>query len=1140
VPSPRRSGRPPLLAASLAGAAAAAALLPATAGAVGAPQAREGRGTFDVRDAAAGIAASVPAARERAARATARSLGREAVVQLDAVTGTPRVVGRTDGALTGPSRAAPSKVALDWVRDRPGLFGLDAADLAALGAPQETVTPGGVHILRWVQRYQGIPVAGAELRAHVAADGRLIDVQGAPVTDASVRSTTPALSATTALRRVRGDAGARGATPRVQRSGSGLRRETSFTDDSAASLVIRPGADGNRLAWHVRTRVDSTHVYSYLVDARSGVVLSRDNMVRWDGSGDAWTYTPSPAIASNGGDVQRRQQFGPDWLFVNDGLLGKNAWAYSDVYDDNLPGAADQVPANDGTPTDPIWAYPFQPVADPSCLPDFPCSWRWGTPGSWEDNREQNAVQAFWFVNTFAEHLRADPIGFDAVSGNFEFVDGPDGIEGDGVFVETSDGAATAAGLPDANHRNNANMYTPPDGYAPAMQMYLFGGNPGTFASNGGDDAAVVYHEYTHGLSNRLVIDPTLGGQGALTRPQAGAMGEAWSDWYAMDFLVGDGSPEEPGYQADDPDVPGEIVLAGYLSKGANWLRESALDCPVGQVTLRCPRGGFTYADYGKVWAGGPEVHADGEIWAQTLWDLRAALVERYGQLDGVRRARELITEGMRMTPVEPTFLDARDAILRYDATARGGLGRDRELIWRVFAERGMGFYAESDGPADPAPVADRSEPPAGGPATLRGTVTDADTGAPLVGATVKLPGLGAPSATTAADGSYTLTAVAGATYPRLLVADAGYDAPEAARFTVAADGSTVRDAALRRNWALSAGGTSVWAGVDPDFGAPCSAEQAIDGSLAYGWASYAPGWDGIVDDPPTVDRPQGDFPDSRTGPRVITLQLPHAVDVSSFAIDPGAICGDDDSASLGEYTVETADATQDWRTAVDGTTAENRFGRNDNHRLHTLTPAAGTTSGVRFVRITMRRPQGGTGDSGERFMDLAEFAVHGRATVVERREEPRREEPREQTREEPRQEEPRREEPRADTHGPRATLKLAAPARHGLTVLRSRAGMPLKVRFDEEARVTATVTLPAKTARALGLTKRRTGTVTLAGATVRRLAANRVGTVRLKLGALARRKLARTRSLRIVLTVVATDAAGNATRLVARPLLRR
>ena len=30
--------------------------------------------------------------------------------------------------------------------------------------------------------------------------------------------------------------------------------------------------------------------------------------------------------------------------------------------------------------------------------------------------------------------------------------------------------------------------------------------------------------------------------------------------------------------------------------------------------------------DFGKVYSGGPEVHADGEIWGETLWDMRQAL----------------------------------------------------------------------------------------------------------------------------------------------------------------------------------------------------------------------------------------------------------------------------------------------------------------------------------------------------------------------------------------------------------------------------------------------------------------------------------------------------------------------------------
>src|SRR5206468_156958 len=102
---------------------------------------------------------------------------------------------------------------------------------------------------------------------------------------------------------------------------------------------------------------------------------------------------------------------------------------------------------------------------------------------------------------------------------------------------ENDDGANTdGSGGPDQDHTNNANMATEQDGVAPRMQMYLFSSGDGSVDSNGGDEADVVYHEYTHGLSNRLITDaqgfPRLDGE------ESGAMGEGWSDWYAMDYLI--------------------------------------------------------------------------------------------------------------------------------------------------------------------------------------------------------------------------------------------------------------------------------------------------------------------------------------------------------------------------------------------------------------------------------------------------------------------------------------------------------------------------------------------------------------------------------------------------------------------------
>ena len=116
---------------------------------------------------------------------------------------------------------------------------------------------------------------------------------------------------------------------------------------------------------------------------------------------------------------------------------------------------------------------------------------------------------------------------------------------------------------PDANHVDNANMYTPPDGTSPTMQMYLWH-SPGKsdeqepwVPASGANDASILYHEYTHGLSNRLVVDAT--GNSTLNSIQAGSMGEAWSDFYAMDYLVSHGLEK-------DTTAAGEVLEGKYVA----------------------------------------------------------------------------------------------------------------------------------------------------------------------------------------------------------------------------------------------------------------------------------------------------------------------------------------------------------------------------------------------------------------------------------------------------------------------------------------------------------------------------------------------------------------------------------------------
>ena len=72
---------------------------------------------------------------------------------------------------------------------------------------------------------------------------------------------------------------------------------------------------------------------------------------------------------------------------------------------------------------------------------------------------------------------------------------------------------------------------------------------------------------------------------GALNSPHAGAMGEGWSDWYALDYLnrATDEHPDTP--------APGEVDIGYYSDKDAHATRYNPIDCPVGTADPKCPGG---------------------------------------------------------------------------------------------------------------------------------------------------------------------------------------------------------------------------------------------------------------------------------------------------------------------------------------------------------------------------------------------------------------------------------------------------------------------------------------------------------------------------------------------------------------------
>jgi hypothetical protein len=60
------------------------------------------------------------------------------------------------------------------------------------------------------------------------------------------------------------------------------------------------------------------------------------------------------------------------------------------------------------------------------------------------------------------------------------------------------------------------------------------------------------------------------------------------------------------------------------------------------------------------------EVHSTGEIWATMLWECYAALLRdpRYTFVAAQERMKRYLVASLKLTPVDPTLLEARDAVL--------------------------------------------------------------------------------------------------------------------------------------------------------------------------------------------------------------------------------------------------------------------------------------------------------------------------------------------------------------------------------------------------------------------------------------------------------------------------------------------
>ena len=211
---------------------------------------------------------------------------------------------------------------------------------------------------------------------------------------------------------------------------------------------------------------------------------------------------------------------------------------------------------------------------------------------------------------------------------------------------------------------------------------------------DGSLDTTVVAHEWGHVLSNRLIGD----GNG-LTSNQSGGLGEGWGDFIALMVLA----------RQDDPGgYKGVYVNAGYATGGIadSYFGTRRLpystDFTKNALTFKhiangTPLPANVLTSYGEDGSFNAEVHSAGEVWATMLWEAYASLLvaNRGGFAETQKRMKQYLVAAMKLTPVEPTFLEARDALL---AAALAANAEDYRDIYKAFARRGAGVGAEGPG----------------------------------------------------------------------------------------------------------------------------------------------------------------------------------------------------------------------------------------------------------------------------------------------------------------------------------------------------------------------------------------------------------------------------------------------------------
>lgn len=632
-------------------------------------------------------------------------------VKYSSLTNSPEIIEVKGGgstslqaAVTSQSRGTQAK---EFLSNNAELFGMTPAQVEKFTERNSYTNPNGK--LSWVnleQRWNGMKVFRGDLTAVFDSDGDLIRTVGEITAGPkeSELTITPKVSAAQAVVNA-----ASAANLNINENDLTIKEISTdgrtiifnpagpFTDDIKLELQYFPLDAGlATLAWSMVLWQDSPSYYT-LVDAEEGLVLWRKNIT--NDQSESATYlvyngdSPAPLSPTNalpGSGIQGVAIPRTSFTLLSEGIFNNLGWLTDGVNTttgNNVDSGMDLVSPNGIDPTG-------RPV--PSIYRVFDFSYNPGPgippPGdvpTLADYRFGEAVNMFFWVNRY--HDRVYELGFTESARNFQNDNfGRGGIGNDRVMAEGQDSSGT----------NNANFATPPDGSSGRMQMYIFTGP--TPRRTSGLDQEIVIHELTHGLSNRLHNNAS-----GLTNTMSRGMGEGWSDFYALSLLSTSGEDPHAVYAVGGYSTLG--IVAGFTDNYYYGIRRFPHSTKTTVGTNGKPHNPLTFADIDPLqinltdgaYGPGPigsatafQVHNIGEVWCAGLWEVRAKLIDKYGWANGNQRMLQIVTDGMKLDPVNPTLLDGRNSILT--ANLAGYAGADELDIWAGFATRGMGYSASA------------------------------------------------------------------------------------------------------------------------------------------------------------------------------------------------------------------------------------------------------------------------------------------------------------------------------------------------------------------------------------------------------------------------------------------------------------